>query len=219
MGIFDNSMDHVKFLIKNGGITKLFDHFKENVLFDLTHGTDTSAWLEKRRFKIHPKNFKFGVRYRASATNEIKASLNKISGIIDTSDSIFFDLGCGKGKVICIAGLQYDFKDIIGIDYYQPFLDQAQKNLDICKLDNAKITLNDMADFKDFAENSVVFLYNPANEVVIDKVRQNIENNSKKAIIIYNKPEHESVFKGWNVISKNTSADPDHCTTILSYGI
>lgn len=210
---------HLHFLLTNGGIAKLTDHFKENVWFDLMHGLNTSAWLKKTDFKEQPKNFEFGVRYRASATSEICESLKTATKILNAADCGYYDLGCGKGKTIFIAVDRYPFQEYVGIDYYAPFLDIAKGNLKKQHNDNVKLLLQDMSEFKDYHKESIIFLYNPAGETIIDAVRSNIENACDKAIVIYNKPVHEDLLKDWNVLSRKTASDPDHCTTIFGWNI
>ncbi len=214
----DHNIQHLEFLFKNGGFSKILSYIEDSVAFDIKLGTDTSSWLEKKNFKTKPINIKHGVRYRAAATSEIEDALSKVSKLINTNDAGFYDLGCGKGKVLCIAGMQYDYDDYVGVDYYPDFIDIAEKNLKICDIMDVNLHLGDMINYKDFKETNVIFLYNPADNIIIDQVRKNIQKYSKKSILIYNKPIHEDIFKGWDIVSKKTSDDPDYCTTILSFG-
>ena len=80
-------LHHLLFLAKNGGVKKLMDHLYENILFDLKNGTNTSAWLEKNDFKHHPENFEHGIRYRASATNEVVDALSEALKHIDPAEA------------------------------------------------------------------------------------------------------------------------------------
>ncbi len=113
----------------------------------------------------------------------------------------------------------YPFQEFVGIDYYSPFLEIAECNLKKCHNEDVKLLLADMSEFKDYMKNSVVFLYNPAGGKIIDDVRQNIENSCEKAVVIYNKPEHEDVFESWRVISRKTHRDRDHCTTVFGWNV
>jgi len=213
-----NELKHLGFLIRQGGVPKLLDTLKENIMFDLKHGTVTWQWLEKNDFQEHPENFKYGVRYRATATSEFLAALKKASKAIDFEQSGFFDLGCGKGKVLCLAGLSAHFQRLVGIDYYAPFLQQARQNTEKVSI-NAEITNEDMTTFTDYDEKSVIYMYNPAEKLIIDKVRKNIEAKAKQAVVIYNKPLHREVFDNWTLIDTKESKDPDHTTCIFAYGL
>lgn len=211
--------DHKEFLLDQGGKEKVQDHLKENVAFDEQHGTNTADWLPKDKFAHHPDNFDKGVRYRAAATSEVLTALEKVKGLIDTTDAGYYDMGCGKGKTLLIAGMTQNFNEVVGVDYYQPFLDIADKNIEKCHLEDINLHFNDMTKFKDFKDTSVVFMYNPADTEIIDKVRQNIEECSSKAIVIYNKPLHSDVFKDWCILDHKVSNDPDHETVILGFGL
>ena len=215
-----NRISHVDFLFRQGGALKLFNHFRDNMLFDITKGTNTSSWLEKDEFKVRPENFEHGVRYRACASSAVRDALDVVSGMVDIGgdEYSYYDLGCGKGKTLIIADEEYDFKKVTGIDYYQPFIDQAQKNIMKRGLAGVDLLYKDMARFEGFAETSIVFLYNPAEEPVIDQVRKNLEANTKKAIVVYNKPVHSNIFDGWKLISRKTDADPDYNTDIYLFG-
>ena len=210
--------EHVRFLVDQGGVPKLLDHVHQNVLFDVKHGTSTSPWLRKAEFEQKPENFEYGVRYRACATRTINNSLDVISKLIDTTRAGYYDLGCGKGKTLCMVGLRDDFAHIVGLDYYAPFLEDAQENLDICRLDNVDLHEGDMTGFVDYMDTSVIFMYNPAEAPVINKVRENLEKHCKKAIVIYNKPLHENVFDDWHALYQAKSRDPDHTTSIFAHG-
>ncbi len=210
--------EHVRFLVNQGGLPKLWHHMQQNIMFDVKHGTDTSGWLRKVEFEVKPPNFEHGVRYRASATSEINKSLQTVSDLIETSQAGYYDLGCGKGKTLCMVGMRENYAHIMGIDYYAPFLESAQENLDICRLDNVELREGDMTEFKDYMETSVIFMYNPAEKIVIEKVRDNLEKLCRRAIVIYNKPLHEKVFQDWDIVSRKVSRDPDHTTSIYAHG-
>lgn len=210
-------IEHLRFLLKHGGFAKLIDHIRENIYFDIMRGTNTSSWLRKIDFKEQPQNFEHGVRYRASATNEIYAALKSACTLLSPAECGYYDLGCGKGKTNIIAADRYPFIENIGIDYYTPLINIAKANIKKCKMNDIRFLNQDMTEFTNFQKQSIIYLYNPAGEKVIDTVRQNIENACNKAIVIYNKPEHEDIFKDWNVIFRKTHRDPDHRTTVFGW--
>tara|TARA_B100001989_G_scaffold252648_1_gene235477 strand:+ start:2281 stop:2946 length:666 start_codon:yes stop_codon:yes gene_type:complete len=208
---------HYSFLFHQGGIKKILDHAKENLFYDVKYGTDTSSWLEKYDFQNIP-NLEHGVRYRASATSEARYGLNQASKYINLKDANFYDLGCGKGKVLCIASLCYDFKKIIGIDYYKPLLDHAANNLRHFRInDTVELHNMDMSLFTDYSPETVIYLYNPANDIILEKVRDNLEKATSRTVVIYNKPIHKSVFKNWKLVAQKREKDPDHNTSIFLF--
>jgi len=64
-------------------------------------------------------------------------------------------------------------------------------------------------------------MYNPFDAFIMEKVRQNIEANTSKAVIAYNKPLHIGIFTdhGWDVKSHTTHDNEDRDLAILSFGI
>ncbi|MCK5374865.1 MAG: class I SAM-dependent methyltransferase, partial [Alphaproteobacteria bacterium] len=184
MKALKRELRHTHFLYKQGGTRKILDHIKENVVFDIENGINTSSWLDKDDFIEHPHNFVHGVKYRASATNEVLPVLQKVAQIIDVRKAGFYDLGCGKGKILCLAGRDYDYSEIVGVDYYEPFIQIAHHNLKVFGLNCVNLCYGDMSEYKSFKETSVIYLYNPAERPIIEKVKKNLEEFTKKAIVI-----------------------------------
>ena len=213
-----NEISHAQFLFHNGGVPKILNHVNENVGFDRARYVTTAPWLEKNMFIERPANFDRGVRYRAAMTSEILRALNFVAKKVDTSKAGFFDMGCGKGKPLCIAAEDYNFARVTGVDYYKAFIERAQKNMEVRKIqDRVELYHMDMTEFTDFTETSVVFLYNPADDYILSHVRDNLEKQTQHTILIYNKPVHADVFKNWTVLSEKTNKDPDYCTTIYEF--
>ncbi|MCB1783897.1 MAG: class I SAM-dependent methyltransferase [Alphaproteobacteria bacterium] len=217
MSALKREIEHIGFLFQQGGIRKLYEYVSENIAFDLKNGIETSMWLEKGDFTSHPPMFDHGVRYRASLTSEVLQAFQKIAGLMPQAS--FFDMGCGKGKVLCLAAKTGLFSHITGIDYYPVFLKTAEQNLKNLKQTGVSLVEADMTKFDDFAPDSIIYMYNPADLVVIDKVRENLEKTCRRAIVIYNKPLHAEVFKDWRVIDYKTSPDLDRNTTIFGFNV
>ncbi len=208
---------HARFLLQQGGARKLLRHVNENILFDMKHKINTSSWLDTPDFEEKPENLEHGVKYRASATSEVLRALNFVKSKIDTSEYGFYDMGCGKGKVLCITGSKYTFKERVGIDYYMPFINTAKENLARCNVKGTKTHYMDMTKFTEFQKKAVIYMYNPADDYILSKVIENIEHFVDHAIIIYNKPIHANLLQHWETLSIKTDADPDHCTSIFEY--
>jgi len=206
--------------LKLGGPSRLKDYFTENVAFDHQHGTDTCDWVKISGFINPPANITHGVQYRASYTSIINDAFAQAAKILPEAKS-FFDIGCGKGKAVIMAALTDQFNRIVGIEYHQPFIDTAQDNFKKTGTSNIKILNRDASYFTDFDENSIIYMYNPFDKFIMDKVRRNIEENTRKAVIAYNKPLHMSVFTnhGWDVQNHFTNNNEDRDLAILTHGI
>lgn len=95
----------------------------------------------------------------------------------------FLDIGCGKGRAICVAAYN-GFNKVTGIDFSNEFCTIAKENLK-----HIKIVFNDL-DFsiinKDAAiveipaDVDCIFFFNPFDQVIMKAVAKNIQNSYKK---------------------------------------
>lgn len=205
------------FLYKSGGAARIRDYLKENVAFDMQYGTDTSGWLEPGDYEDRPENLEHGVRYRASYTSEICDALKKVGWMLPLDRASFFDLGCGKGKAVLLARKLCPFERVVGVDYYARFIDVARRNVEKMELDNIELHHGNAENFTDFSATSIVYMYNPFDDYIMRQVRQNIERNTNRCIVIYNKPVHIDVFDGWNTVERKSGWNVDWETAILSW--
>ena len=108
----------------------------------------------------------------------------------------FVDIGCGKGKQCIYAEKYFGFDRIIGIDFSNELIDIANKNLFNLKYSNIEFQLADAADYKLPDKQCMVFLYNPFNEIILNKfVTNNIDNFTKlTSLIIYANDIHRKIL-------------------------
>ena len=112
------------------------------------------------------------------------------------SDSVFVDLGCGKGKVLLMAS-EYGFKRIVGVEFSHELCQDAKKNLFIYRKKvgvdmNVSIIESDVVDYEIEDDENVFFMFNPFDEVVMSKVLSNInmslEKKPREIWLIYYNP-------------------------------
>lgn len=122
--------------------------------------------------------------------------------------SHFLDLGCGKGRTLCVA-TRYGFPIVEGIEFSKSFCIAAEKNLEHSTRDlqgiKWKIIHND-AYYTDIPDGvDCIFLNNPFDDFLIEKVIQLIDESLKRAprklYVVYMTPVHKEVFlkKGYKV--------------------
>ena len=117
---------------KKGGIRLPFSYFFQTHLFDLVYRSDTHTWLPKEKYIDSPKNLESGVLYMCSWTNTIKSATNKAIQLfsLNPKNIVFIDIGCGKGKVLCVWNKMFPkTKKIIGLDYSPQLIDICKKNM------------------------------------------------------------------------------------------
>lgn len=115
----------------------------------------------------------------------------------------FIDIGCGKGRAMCVAAHK-GFTKISGIDFSREFCDAARKNLQETQqhIPGFKFTVynNDAFYFDIPADADCIFLFNPFDEVIMSGVIENIdislEENPRSLTVIYANPMQKHLFMG-----------------------
>ncbi len=139
-----------------------------------------------------------------------KDKLNKLFLLLDLMpNSKVVDIGCGKGRVLLVAA-EYGFVEVKGIEFSPLLCSIAEKNIDKYKQKTQSKTpfqvINaDAANYQFEDDEDVFFLYNPFDEVILQKVLENIteslqRHNGKIWIIYANAVHRELIEKTMNVI-------------------
>jgi len=113
----------------------------------------------------------------------------------------FLDIGCGKGRALCVAAHQ-GFKKVTGLDFAKDLCETAKENLSITKQKipalEYKIINNDAFYFEIPDDVDCIFFFNPFDEIIMSAVVNNIfaslKNNPRKITIIYVNPLHKEQF-------------------------
>ncbi len=100
----------------------------------------------------------------------------------------FVDLGCGKGRVICMASLCYN-KKVIGVEVDKYLYDVARDNVSRfydkrpCKERRIEIVNQDVVDF-DVTKGDVFFMCNPFGNETMKVLMENIKRTLPREINI-----------------------------------
>jgi len=113
----------------------------------------------------------------------------------------FVDIGCGKGRVLCVAA-QSGGKKLTGIDFSKEFCQAAINNLESTKENfpgfRYSILNNDAFYFSIPDDADCLFLFNPFDDIIMSAVIENIEISLEKAprkiSIIYANPLLKHLF-------------------------
>ena len=121
----------------------------------------------------------------------------------------FVDIGCGKGRLMCIAAY-YGFSKVAGIDFSKELCNAAIKNLEKTKRKFPYLlyqVINNDAFYYDIPrEADCIFMFNPFDEIIMKAVIKNIDqhkkNLSKDLFIVYLNPVYKKLFldKGYKEI-------------------
>ncbi len=166
-----------------------------------TTGADELYKLEKLGIDTSHATIYMPVSY--ALLEEIFKQLNsrKPQTTNNKQQTHFLDIGCGKGRALCVAAHQ-GFKKVTGIDFAKALCDTAKENLDLTKQKipalEYKIINNDAFYFEIPDDVDCIFFFNPFDEIIMSGVVNNIlkslQNNPRKINIIYVNPLHKDLF-------------------------
>jgi SAM-dependent methyltransferase len=113
----------------------------------------------------------------------------------------FLDIGCGKGRALCVAA-HLGFKKVTGLDFAKDLCEAAKENLALTNQKipefEYKIINNDAFYFEIPDDVDCIFLFNPFDEFILSGVVNNIctslQNNPRRLSIIYVNPLHKEQF-------------------------
>jgi len=101
---------------------------------------------------------------------------------------LFVDYGSGKGAAI-IHAHTLGFHQTIGVEFAKELHEQAQQNIKKLKLQNVQSLYADATTYSLPNEISLIYFFNPFDEIVMKKVIENIlqqkENFSQEVYVIY----------------------------------
>lgn len=158
-----------------------------------TTGADELKSLEKKDIDI------------SHATIYMPASYDLLEEIFKEADinsaKHFVDIGCGKGRAMCVAA-NNGVKKITGIDFSKELCNAAKVNLEHTKKRipelEYKLINNDAFYFDIPPDADCIFMFNPFDEIIMKGVVKNIEKSirqsPRKIKIIYLNPLQKDLF-------------------------
>jgi SAM-dependent methyltransferase len=129
----------------------------------------------------------------------------------------FVDVGCGKGLPCILAKKYFGFPDVYGIDFSEPLIDVAKRNLAKVRYDNVRFLVADATSWKIPEGNSLIFLFNPFGGTILERFLElNLEHFARHpSLIAYGFDEHRSTIcrLGFEIIFRSYR----HQHSILQY--
>lgn len=113
----------------------------------------------------------------------------------------FLDIGCGKGRVLCVAA-HLGYNKITGIDFSKELCSDANANLELTKqkflLLQYTVVTKDAMNYEIPADADRIFLFNPFDIVVMGAVVYNIMESAqdfpRDIYVIYANPLYADLF-------------------------
>ncbi len=113
----------------------------------------------------------------------------------------FVDLGCGKGRALCVAAAMGVSK-LTGVELSKEFCESSKRNLEIIKQKFPSISYqikhNDAFYFDIPDDADCIFMFNPFDDLIMSGVIENIEQSlaeyPRDITIIYFNPMQQHLF-------------------------
>lgn len=163
------------------------------------YGIQTSKLDDLTKLSVKGNNKKHAEIYQGANYFLLETVLSKLQNIGANKNII--DYGCGKGRVLAVAAF-YGFNKITGIEFSEELCNEARKNIASLQLRFPKKVFNvihiNAIDYKIEDDVNIFFFFNPFNEIVMNKVINNILtsiNKNKRIIqVAYVNPRHKQLF-------------------------
>jgi SAM-dependent methyltransferase len=113
----------------------------------------------------------------------------------------FVDIGCGKGRALCVAAF-HQYHTITGIDFSEALCKDAAHNLTLIKnsIPACKYSIQTMnaMDYQFPEDADCIFFFNPFDDIVMQKVIVNILKSIKlkprSVDVVYVNPLYKDLF-------------------------
>jgi SAM-dependent methyltransferase len=124
-----------------------------------------------------------------------------LRGLPITSEDVFLDYGCGKGRVVIQAAQRYPFGRVIGVDISEDLVRVARENLARAR-PRLKTTEVDLlvADAETWPlpdEVTYIYMYRPFKgelfKTVMRRVVESLERRPRRLTLVYAYPEQDEL--------------------------
>jgi predicted RNA methylase len=150
-------------------------------MFDLRHHTATSGIVKLDELSISSPNRQLGHAYEPTRARALRHYLRTCEF---PPESVFVDLGCGKGRALLVAS-HFAFKRVVGVEFSRELCDIARSNAqahqrwrsDLAPVD---VVQSDAAVYEIRPDENVFFMFNPFGEEVLRRVVQNLSTHAAR---------------------------------------
>ncbi len=186
------------YVVTNWNFTIAFVLLRHEIRGEKKYSINTTGADELKNVKKKGIDISHATLYMPVSYQLIEDALTQIPS---ENKIHFFDIGCGKGRAMCVAA-HYGFNKISGVDFSKEFCDAATNNLTTTKQIipsiNYSVTEADAAVTSILPDVDCIFLFNPFDEEIMKKVMQHIDDsitkNPRKMYVIYANPICKKLF-------------------------
>ncbi len=167
--------------------------------YDFDHNVDTTWATVSLRTRL--RELISGAQYQASEPGLFHEILRALP--VSPEGFTFIDLGSGKGRPLLLAS-DYAFQRIIGVELLDELHQIAKQNIagyhsEQQKCFNVEAYCGDARVFQFPLEPSVLYLFNPfpdyVLQIVLENLRASVASHPREIYVVYHNLVHEDLFK------------------------
>jgi predicted RNA methylase len=176
-------------------VSYIYEHY-----FDWKYQIDTKTWVSHEDLIAENDLAKYSGHYQPNCALLVKKVLKRLQ---PPKHQTFVDLGSGKGRIMILAA-EYGFQKVKGVELSTNLSAITESNVKSYKTKTGNVAdisvfNKDATSFEFEATDSVLFMYNPFNGVIFEKVINNIklslERHPRQLTIIYMLPTEKEIIE------------------------
>ncbi len=196
-------MDNIKMFYEKL-VRKLYE--LEDFIFEKKFGFDFSGNISSDDLVTSFATKRNAFEYRPVFIGTLRELFFEISKL-NCRYCNFIDIGSGKGKACFYALKRQAFKHVVGVEFSKELVDIANKNKNKIEASNVEFLNLDASTYILPDEPSLIFLFNPFDQVVLEMFLKNNMNhfNVHNSVIAYANDIHRSVLfqMGFETVFRN----------------
>jgi hypothetical protein len=161
--------------------------------FDRRHGVSTDGEIEVEDSDITGPSRPHAIKYQATHERVLQDVLAALP--ISHEDYVFVDLGSGKGRVL-LAAAQHPFARVVGVELSPAYCEAARHNISTAltapRCTDVEVLCGDVCDYALPAEKLVLYLFNPFEvpvlQRVLDRIARSLVHRPRDVLIAYCNP-------------------------------
>ena len=189
------------YLATNWNIRIAFHILRNEIKGEKHFGIDTTGADELKNLAENGVDISSATIYMPVSYDVLEEFFTKINL---SAYKHFLDIGCGKGRAMCVAA-SYNIPKVSGVEFSKDLYNDARKNIKAIEEKYRKtefdIYNNDAFYFEIDDDVDCIFMFNPFDETIMHGVMENIEtsveNNPRKITIVYINPLQKDVLYEW----------------------
>ena len=146
--------------------------------FDFRYKTDTAIVEATVDAATDSASAVHAIRYAPTRSRYFHAVMAEL---VFPPDSVFVDVGCGKGKVLIMA-MDYDFAQVVGVEFSPRLAGIARRNVETyCRKtnrpNNCVIHTTDISTYAIGQHQNVFYLYHPFKRPVMERFLEQLNRS------------------------------------------